>query len=525
MKKIKIILILLVLVILGLKTDVLAETVSYECSYKDSSGNKIKLSLSTDTYAASKIYVNPGSNLTSFSFKPANAVFLDGNNVQGGRFWYKKNINDDGNAAIACPASIDIYYLKDKKEYLINNKSEYKIYTYTPGSKFSTFYNLQDDYLDYTSTIISFSSKGYELSTNNELNSYVDVFESKNILSNYVKDTNIFSNIHYTYDKENTNIDEPNEEGYLVCSYRSRTDRQATFYLRKNYNSSSLEEYVTINNQKYGNLVRENANAIGNLVNCPTHIAYPSGSDQRFYMILSNCSDNSYDSDDYCFFRNDIPIDYEGGVSKKIKYVNLQNKTDIIEIEVLKAPNSSGQTVIFKKNGQEQNVTINESTFIGGETTTYPVYVTESVNNGQSSYNFTSSVDNNSNTYSGVYMLSSQINKLNNIGQSEIEKTCEAIFGGGEGSFMGFLKNNVFKVIWIAVPIILLILTTIDFAKVVFNDEKEGLNNAWKRFGKRAIAAVLIFLTPTILIFIADVIGADDVNSCIKAIQNMNEGS
>ena len=75
MKKIKIILILLVLVILGLKNNVLAETVSYECSYKDSSGNKIKLSLSTDTYAASKIYVNPGSNLTSFSFKPANAVF------------------------------------------------------------------------------------------------------------------------------------------------------------------------------------------------------------------------------------------------------------------------------------------------------------------------------------------------------------------------------------------------------------------------------------------------------------------
>ena len=57
-----------------------------------------------------------------------------GNNFQGGRFWYKKNINDDGNAAIACPASIDIYYLKDKKEYLINNKSEYKIYTYTPAT-------------------------------------------------------------------------------------------------------------------------------------------------------------------------------------------------------------------------------------------------------------------------------------------------------------------------------------------------------------------------------------------------------
>ena len=88
---------------------------------------------------------------------------------------------------------------------------------------------------------------------------------------------------------------------------------------------------------------------------------------------------------------------------------------------------------------------------------------------------------------------------------------------------MTFLKENVFKIIYIAVPIILLVLTTIDFSKVVFNDDKDGIKNAWKRFGKRAIAAVLIYLTPTILIFIADVIGANDVNSCIKAIQNMDK--
>ena len=122
-----------------------------------------------------------------------------------------------------------------------------------------------------------------------------------------------------------------------------------------------------------------------------------------------------------------------------------------------------------------------------------------------------------------MYIISSSFNALKDLSLNQITATCEQLFGGGDGGFMTFLKKNVFKIIYIAVPIILLVLTTVDFAKVVFNDDKDGIRNAWKRFGKRAIAAVLIYLTPTILIFIADVIGADDVNSCIKAIQNMDK--
>ena len=160
--------------------------------------------------------------------------------------------------------------------------------------------------------------------------------------------------------------------------------------------------------------------------------------------------------------------------------------------------------------------------FSNKETSKFPINLTKN----NDSISFSDELEKSEGTsanLSEVYILSTKRSILLGLNLDEIDSTCNALFGGGEGGFMTFLKDNVFKIIYIVVPIILLVLTTIDFSKVVFNDDKDGIKNAWKRFGKRAIAAVLIYLTPTILIFIADVIGADDVNSCIKAIQNMDK--
>ena len=90
---------------------------------------------------------------------------------------------------------------------------------------------------------------------------------------------------------------------------------------------------------------------------------------------------------------------------------------------------------------------------------------------------------------------------LGGIGDDITLETCEQLFGIDDSSnIWTWLKNYIFMPIWIGIPILLIALTTIDFAKVVFVDDKEGIQNAFKRFGKRAVAAVLIFLTPTILI-------------------------
>ena len=103
---------------------------------------------------------------------------------------------------------------------------------------------------------------------------------------------------------------------------------------------------------------------------------------------------------------------------------------------------------------------------------------------------------------------------------NDLTNTCQIIVGD---NFLTFLNNNVFRVIYIGVPIILILLTSFDFAKVVFIDDKEGIQKAGKRFGKRVIVAVLIYLVPTILIFISKLIGVESIDDCVKQLEQIVE--
>ena len=128
------------------------------------------------------------------------------------------------------------------------------------------------------------------------------------------------------------------------------------------------------------------------------------------------------------------------------------------------------------------------------------------------------------NNYLAVYVEHHQVGST----EEEVYETCRAILGSSEGGIMNFLREKVFMVIWIGVPILLIFLTVLDFAKVVYSDDKEGIPNATKRFGKRLIAAILIFLTPNLLIIIVNLIGSKDlsaVNSCIKEFNKIQESA
>ena len=73
--------------------------------------------------------------------------------------------------------------------------------------------------------------------------------------------------------------------------------------------------------------------------------------------------------------------------------------------------------------------------------------------------------------------------------------SCEDLFGY---QLINLLKNNIFRMIYYIIPVALLVFSSFDFAKLVFSDDKDGLNGAFKRFSRRAIVSVLIFLVPTI---------------------------
>ena len=115
------------------------------------------------------------------------------------------------------------------------------------------------------------------------------------------------------------------------------------------------------------------------------------------------------------------------------------------------------------------------------------------------------------------YICQEKINSIYTPGEDP-EATCETLFGS---DFLKFLNSNVITIVRLGIPLLLILFTTFDFAKVVFVDDKEGIQKAGKRFGKRIIAAILVYLIPAILIFLVRIIGADKVDECSEFLNNL----
>ncbi len=61
------------------------------------------------------------------------------------------------------------------------------------------------------------------------------------------------------------------------------------------------------------------------------------------------------------------------------------------------------------------------------------------------------------------------------------------------------MLQDAINIIRIVVPILLIILGSVDFGSVVLNDDKDALKKATGKFVKRCIAAVAIFFVPIIV--------------------------
>ena len=73
----------------------------------------------------------------------------------------------------------------------------------------------------------------------------------------------------------------------------------------------------------------------------------------------------------------------------------------------------------------------------------------------------------------------------------------------------------VIKLICIAVPIILIVTMLIDTVKTVSSGDA-NLSDLFKKYSIKLIAAILVFFIPTFVNIIADVVGNDEYNSCLK---------
>ncbi len=81
------------------------------------------------------------------------------------------------------------------------------------------------------------------------------------------------------------------------------------------------------------------------------------------------------------------------------------------------------------------------------------------------------------------------------------------------------LRNYIYVPIKIATPTLLLLLTSFDFAKVVFSGKKEDMDKVKKNFVKRLIAALVIFFAPNVVVLIADLVSGGNVKACLPIFE------
>lgn len=69
----------------------------------------------------------------------------------------------------------------------------------------------------------------------------------------------------------------------------------------------------------------------------------------------------------------------------------------------------------------------------------------------------------------------------------------------GLGPIIAFIKNGIFPIIQIGIPIILIVMGSIDLGKAVLSSDDKEIKSATGKLIKRAIAAVAVFFVTTIV--------------------------
>ena len=62
--------------------------------------------------------------------------------------------------------------------------------------------------------------------------------------------------------------------------------------------------------------------------------------------------------------------------------------------------------------------------------------------------------------------------------------------------------------------ILVVVLSSIDFLKVIIKNDDESINKAAKKFGLRLIFAAFLFFTPTLANAILDIFGLTSTSTC-----------
>lgn len=79
-----------------------------------------------------------------------------------------------------------------------------------------------------------------------------------------------------------------------------------------------------------------------------------------------------------------------------------------------------------------------------------------------------------------------------------------------------FVKFGLFPIIQIGIPILLIVMGSIDLGKAVMSSDDKEIKGATGKLIKRAIAAVAVFFVTTIVSLLMGLFGKTDINGDVQ---------
>lgn len=115
-----------------------------------------------------------------------------------------------------------------------------------------------------------------------------------------------------------------------------------------------------------------------------------------------------------------------------------------------------------------------------------------------------------------VYVLNKSNNilaKNNNFFTSNIQiLDCSSLLGDPtDENSVAWLLQQVFDFVKVIGPILVVILSSIDFAKVIISSDDEAMGKATKKLGSRLILAAMLFFIPLLVEVLLDLFGFTSV--------------
>lgn len=80
---------------------------------------------------------------------------------------------------------------------------------------------------------------------------------------------------------------------------------------------------------------------------------------------------------------------------------------------------------------------------------------------------------------------------------------------GGVGPIVGVIKNGVFPIFQIGIPILLILMGSIDLGKAVISSDDKAIKESTSKLIKRCIAAIAIFFVVTIVKLLMNIIATN----------------